>query len=361
LIGDREPVAEEIRHPQAAIGCVLARAVRSARALPPRAVAFADGWAVAATDTFAASAYSPVAISQAHPVRIGDPVPDHCDAVVPTDAVVVDRGQPTIQTPLAAGDNIRRIGEDAAEGELLLAAGRPFTPLGATLAGLAGVERVVVRVPRVHIFHVDPQGIAPAHLTATALTRLGLGCRIADVEEMGDMALAETLPHVTIIIGGVALGPRDPILARLVAQEGWQGLGRPAMRPGEWVVCGLLDDRPVILMPSSLDSVLASLLLILRPLALMLAGGEDLSWRQQRLLSRKIASAVGFTELVLLGEADGGCAWKPIGVGSFDWMECASASAFVEIGPESEGVAEGEAIEATMLVGPGACGLWSEA
>lgn len=352
------PVAEEFRGPNAASGCVLARAEQAACDLPAAALALADGWAVAAADTFAASPYTSLAIDRGHAVAIGQPVPDGCNAVVPQDAVVMEGGRPMVQTPLATGANLRRIGEDARRGEAVLATGRRLTPLGATLAGLVGVKSVAVRVPRVLILH-EEAGLAAAQLVAHAARQGGAACRIAAIGST-EQPPDGSPTHLIIAVGGAAIGPHDAALARVAALDGWQAIGCPAMRPGDTVMCGVAGDCPVVVMPSRLDAVLASLLLIVRPLIDALTGSADRPGRQQRTLTRKISSAVGLTELVLLADAEDGRAWTPIGVGGFDWLAAASAAAYAEIPPESEGAGEGQVFEATMLTGPGSTGLWSE-
>lgn len=354
------PVIEEIRALDAAAGCVLARAERSAQALPPVSIALAAGWAVAAAETFAASPYAPVAVDETHPLDIGEGVPGGCDAIVPRISVVMESGHPMLQTPLTAGENLRHAGEDISSGAMLLAAGRRLTPLGVALAGFAGVDFVAVRVPRVLVVHADAAAAAAAaRLVVTAARRCGAACRMATIGSPDDRSAAFP-PHLTIAIGDVTIGLHDPAFAWAAARNGWRGIGCPAMRPGDTVICGVADGSPVMVIPSRLDAVLSAVLLIARPLIGALAGATESPWRERRALTRKIASAVGLSELVLLADAEDGRAWTPVGVGDFGWIDAAAACAYAEVPPESEGAGERETFEATMLAGPGSSGLWSE-
>jgi molybdopterin biosynthesis enzyme len=265
------------------------------------------------------------------------------------------------QTPVAAGKNLRRIGEDAPRGGTLFAAGRRLSPLGAALAVLAGIASVAVRVPRVHVLHAgSAEAAAAARLVAMAAHRIGAACRISAIGSPAEPS-DDSSCQLTIAVGGAAIGPGDAALAWVVARDGWREIGCPAMRPGDTVVCGTAVTGPVIVVPSRLDAVLSAVLLIVRPAIGALAAAGDLPLRATRPLTRKIASAVGMSELVLLADAESGRAWAPIGVGDFGWIDSTSALAYAEIPAESEGVGEGDAFEGTMLVGPGSPGLWSEA
>jgi molybdopterin biosynthesis enzyme len=351
LIERCAPVGEERRAPADAVGCVVARTERSRWPLPPAPLALLDGWAIAAAETFAASPDAPIALDDSHAVAIGDTVPAERDAVVPTDMAVTIAGRPMVQTPVAVGENLRRCGEDASAGGMVVAANRRLSPLAATLAGLAGIESVAVRVPRVELLH-GATGAAAAHLLAGAVRRAGAECRVTDSPPSDGCDL-------TIALGRAAIGRDDPALARVAASAEWRAIGRPAMRPGDSIVCGMANGRPAIVIPSRLDALLAALLLLVRPLLIALAGSEEPVRRETRRLTRKIASAVGISELVLLADAEAGYGWTPIGVGDFDWLASASAQAYEEIPAESEGFGEGESFTATMLAAVG--GLWSEA
>jgi molybdopterin biosynthesis enzyme len=64
-------------------------------------------------------------------------------------------------------------------------------------------------------------------------------------------------------------------------------------------------------------------------------------------LARKIASAVGITEIVLLKKMDG--AWMPLAIGGLSLEAIARADAWLAVPAGSEGYAAGTPVEAYML------------
>jgi len=163
-----------------AAGRVCAQDVVCPAPIPPHTGAGCDGFAVRARDVAAASPQAPMLLPVAgrtccgeaplcglpHTARevfAGAALPSPYDAVVRyADAGVValqdacrDDGEPTwirLTAPVAAGTDVRRRGEDIAEGAVIAAAGRVLRPPHLMALATAGIERVVVRTqPRVAV------------------------------------------------------------------------------------------------------------------------------------------------------------------------------------------------------------------
>lgn len=326
-------------------GCVLARDAIAPRAQPPCATALADGWAVRAGQTVAATPYMPVAVTAAA-VRAGEPLPAGCDAVLPSAALAVEDGQPMATQPAAPGDFVRRVGEDLIAGHPLLAAGSQLTPLTVAMAAGAGIATVWIRLPAVQILHLDTNEAArAAHFAGALLDARGATCRCAP---LAAPLLEEDAYALTLVFGAAAIGSADAAAALLRADARWRPLGTPALRPGDTLVCGHLGQRPTLLLPARLDAVLAGLLLLAAPLVDHLAGVAPAPQRLRLPLARKIVSAVGASDLLLLTIDND--RWQPLGTpGDFDWPATLAAQAYAELPPESEGAAEGEPFDATLL------------
>src|SRR5262245_35248774 len=151
-----------------AAGCVLAANASAGRPLPPQAVALRDGWAVAAERVADAGAYASVPLVPA-PVWVdgGDPLPAEADAVLAPDAVTLTDGMAEAFAAVAPGDDVLPAGADADAAPLRRAGERVRASDSAALRA-AGIERVAVRVPRIHVVWTHPR-IEPVRDSVAAL------------------------------------------------------------------------------------------------------------------------------------------------------------------------------------------------
>ncbi|MDR3493549.1 MAG: hypothetical protein P4L82_03010, partial [Ancalomicrobiaceae bacterium] len=112
-IGVLSPVTVAIAE---ARGAVAAEPVIAPGPMPAAAIALADGWAVIATETVGASPYAPTELTQSLAVMAGAPVRPPFDAVALADDVTATAAEVAV----APGTNLRRVGEDAPAGSLLV-------------------------------------------------------------------------------------------------------------------------------------------------------------------------------------------------------------------------------------------------
>ena len=103
---------------------------------------------------------------------------------------------------------------------------------------------------------------------------------------------------------------------------------------------------PVIALPGLPAHALAGFLALVRPVLDRLTGRND---RRSIVLplSRKISSAVGFYEIVLLAEEKG--TWTPLAVGDFSLDAVRLAAAWLAVPGGSEGYAAGTLVAAAPL------------
>ena len=148
-----------------------------------------------------------------------------------------------------------------------------------------------------------------------------------------------------LLIGGTGDG-RSDVTATALAQRGALIAHRIALRPGGTTAVGRLGSTPVIALAGSPDQALAGYLALVQPVLDRLSGRSGQTGIVLP-LSRKISSAVGICELVLLGREHG--TWTPLAVGDFSLDAMRLADAWLAVPDNSEGYAAGTPIAAVPL------------
>jgi putative molybdopterin biosynthesis protein len=145
---------------------VLASPLFARRSVPHYRASAMDGIAVVAADTDAATPAHPLILREGQGFQwldTGDPLPPGFDAVIVAESVRRRAdGAVEISAPAVPGQNVRAIGEDVAEGRLLLSQGRLLTPQDLAAAVNGGVDRLQVRRrPRVAVIPTGDELVSP--------------------------------------------------------------------------------------------------------------------------------------------------------------------------------------------------------
>lgn len=302
------PVAMAVNE---ALGKVVAEDIPAPGARPTHMVALRQGFAVESLATVGASPESPVLLARAPvAVAIDDALPDHCDAVLPRDAVCATGSRFEIIQVVAPGEGVRRAGHDLAAGTIIARRGAMVTPSLQLILQAAGVETVPIMAPRIAIAAGPP--LASRWLGATLAA---LGC----------MTVSDSAADIVIA---------------------WTGSGDPrlALRPGDTAAIAPRDGGGVrVTLPERFDGMIAGFVALALPaIALTLHRQIRL---ERRPLQQKIVSTIGTSDCVLLQSRPRG--YTPLVVGEITLAALAMADSFALIPPESEGVAAGQAIAAT--------------
>ena len=143
-----------------AAGLTLASDVRAAQSLPRFDNSAMDGWAIAGEGPWrVGEAVLAGSVPPTLPLTPGEARPVATGAAVPPGTLTVLRSEDAIPQPEgntrvidtmsipSAGRDIRREGEEAAPGDLLLAAGSVLSPPALGLLAAAGVTEVEVSAP----------------------------------------------------------------------------------------------------------------------------------------------------------------------------------------------------------------------
>jgi len=289
-------------------GAVLARDIAATVAQPPFDNAAMDGFALRHADAagegavlrlageqFAGRALG-LAVGEGECVRIttGAPMPAGADTVLIKENAREADGRVEVLAAPTPGQHVRRAGEDTRAGEPVLPAGVPLTPARIALAAAQGLAEVeVARRPTVAVFTTGDELVEPGLplapgelydsnrallmglLRADGLEPVALP-RLPDDPAQVESALRHAGEAFDLVLtcGAVSAGERDHIPALLQAQgrvQFWKVRMKPGM-PVLFAEGGALGDALFLCLPGNPVSVLATYLVLARPLLDRLQG-----------------------------------------------------------------------------------------
>lgn len=295
-----------------ALGRVLALDITALQDMPHYASSAMDGWAVNGSGPWiVAEPGQRLAPHQASPIVTGGLIPAGAKAVLRSESAVLgtdDDGLPLLMTGGAArpgeprnGQHIRKAGEEALAGEVLVKAGATLNPAHLAVAALAGYDDLLVQgKPVVKILLTGSEVVAQG-LPVPGQVRDTFGPQLTAVVEMlgginggqdriGDSytewleGLADLPPEVpdpaalpadvVITTGGTGRSDTDH-LRRAVAELGGRLLiDGIAMRPGHpAVLAELPDGRFVLGLPGNPLAAMMALSTVGEPLLAALGHG----------------------------------------------------------------------------------------
>lgn len=341
-IGPIEPREEAMPK---ALGLTLAASAVIAEGQPRAALALRDGYAVRAEATLDASSYAPAPLSPAPPqVSTGDAMPADTDAVATLDAVQMRGALAEALAAVAPGEGVLAPDADAAAGLQLRLAGGRLRRIDIALLTALGIERVLIRQPRVRVVAVGTGAVisGAATLIASAIDgESGLALSGSGTLEAGLRDDSADSADMVVAIGGTGSGRNDESVRTLarIGQVAFHGIG---ITPGETTALGFVDRRPVLLLPGRIDAALAGWLTV---------GRRMLARRAFRLieeqpfaaeLARKIASPLGLAEVVAVRRRLGKV--EPVAQGYLSMQALACAEGWILIPADSEGHAPGSRV-----------------
>lgn len=331
-----------------ALDRVTAEEIHAPRPLPDFRRSTMDGYAVRAADTHGAGESLPaflevvgevpmgkpaltrLGVGQAVIVHTGGMLPDSADAVVQlehTQAVAsINAGKfpfdIEVFRSVASGQNVIQIGEDIADGDILLPKGTIVRPqdIGGLLA--QGITRVaVIRRPIVAILATGDEVIPPNSpvaipgqirdinsYTVAGQTRHAGGVAkilgiIPDDFEALRGAAREGLRNADMLVvsAGSSVSARD-MTVRVVEELGLPGvlLHGIATRPGKPTIAGAIDGKPVLGLPGNPVSAMVQYDMLGVPAIYRLQGVTEPRGRNHSIarLGQNIASETGREDYV---------------------------------------------------------------
>ena len=298
-------------------GTVLAADVLASSALPRWDNSAMDGYAVRASDVAAATPATPVTLrvladlhagSEDQPevtegsaarIMTGAPVPPGADAVVPVEDTDGGTATVVVRAAVPGGRHVRRAGDDAAAGDVVLTAGTLLGAAQVSAAASLGVGEVLVhRRPRVGVLSTGTELVPPgtplrhgqipdsnSYLLAAAVR--AAGCEPVRWGPVPDdaSALRAVLDgwdgpggdHVDAVVtsGGVSMGAYDVVKELLASHAGMEFVS-VAMQPGKPQGLGRLPGgTPIFALPGNPVSAFVSFHVFVRPALQRMRGLAD--------------------------------------------------------------------------------------
>lgn len=283
---------------------ILAEDIASPLSVPPFDNSAMDGYAVRLADL---AAGNPLRVAgkafagqpyegewpAGHCIRImtGAPVPADTEAVIMQEETEAQGELVRFLTQPRAGQNIRRRGEDMAEGAQVLASGLRLSPRELPLLASLGIANVTVRRPlKVAIFstgdELKPVGTPLEHGdiydsnrygVKAMLARLGIDCLDLDIIPDDPAALraafieADREADALITTGGVSVGEAD-FTKQLLEELGEIGFWKLAIKPGKPFAFGKLPNAWFFGLPGNPVSAMVTFDQLVRPALARLAG-----------------------------------------------------------------------------------------
>ena len=310
-----------------ALGLVLAEDVRAAEPMPPFRAASVDGYAVIASDTAAirqvvgdqsAGYVDDVQVTPGTAVRVttGAPVPPGADAMVMVESTEEQGGYVEIKTNVAPGSSIRAVGQDLADGQLVLAQGSLLGAPDIGLLAMIGKTQVLVHpAPRVGVMSTGDELVEPGNpLKPGQIRDANRFSLMSAVREAGGVpidlgrvtdetgSLQETIERglgkadALLTSGGVSMGQLD-LVKPYLAEHGKIHFGRVRAKPGKPVTFATLEGVPVFAMPGFPVSALVSFEIYVRPALLKMAGRTHVHRPRRRVtLTHDVPHIAGRTE-----------------------------------------------------------------
>jgi molybdopterin molybdotransferase len=221
----------------------------------------------------------------------GAAVPEGADAIIMQENTYTESNRLfTTQTP-TPGQNIRTIGNDVSQGDLLIAQGEPLGPFQHAWLSACGIRELAVFPKlRVSIFAtgdelIEPgQPLAPGQIYESnrpVLVELMSDLPVA-IQDLGILpddpdtlrtAMSNAAEHSDVILtsGGVSVGDEDhirPVVESIGHLEFW----KLALKPGKPMAYGNIGDAAFFGLPGNPVSTIVTFLLIVKPALQSMSG-----------------------------------------------------------------------------------------
>jgi len=334
-----------------------------------------DGLAVQADVTFGARESHPKRLgigTDAHPVDTGNPLPHGTNAVIMIeDVYFVDDKTVEIEKAAYPWEHVRPVGEDLVVGEMILPENHLIRPydMGSLLAG--GVWTLSVRAkPRITVIPTGSELVEPGsflkegnivNFNSTVLKGLitedgadFVGSPILkDIYGTLQSGLLSALASsdVVLVIAGSSAGSHD-FTATLLDDTGEVLVHGVTIMPGKPTILGIVQGKPVIGIPGYPVSAIVAYEQFVRPLiSALLSTKEPQRKKVDAVPATNIPSKLGNEEFlrVRLGKVGPPMIATPLSRGSGLITSLSRADGIIRIPRLSEGLMEGEHVQAELL------------
>jgi len=376
-----------------AYGRVLAEDIVSKIDVPSFDKSAMDGYSVIAEDTYEASPFNPVSLKivgknfigekpeielnkgEAVEVATGSPLPKNANAVVLLEwTKKINENTIEVYHAVHPWENVTRVGDDLKRGETVLKKGVKLIPQDIGVLKALGFEKVkVIKKPKVALISTgdelvksikDLKPFKTIDVNKPILSSmvieyggepLDLGIASDNLDEI-KLKLKEALDKADLIIitGGTSVGERD------LVPDAINSLGSPgvishgiAIRPGGATCLSVINEKPIFALSGYPVAAMIGFMVFVKPLIQMFLGSlGDLTVKVKVKAARRIPSPPGIKSFirVLVKKVGEKYLAEPVSTsGSGILSSMVKANAIIEVSEESEGIEEGEEVEAWLF------------
>ena len=355
---------------------ITSEAIKAIHSAPHYYAAAMDGIATKAQKTYHATETTPITLTLNEdyiPVDTGDPIDERFDTVIMIeDLIQQDNEHIRLLDAVAPYVNIRQIGEDICQEEILLTSNtliRPCT-LGAMLAG--GIMQVNVRKrPLVGVIPTGDEVVAPKAdpkpgeiLEFNSVIFKGMltewGCEVIvypiipdQIDKMEEAVFIASKECDLVILNAGSSAGRDDYASTVLKNLGEVFLHGIAIKPGKPTILGCVNRKPVIGVPGYPVSGILVMEYIVKQLIAQL---RRLSYEEipllEATLSKRVLSGLKYEEFirVKLGNVSNEWIATPLNRGAGVVTSFMKADGILRIPQNCEGLEAGEKVMIERLV-----------
>lgn len=356
-------------------GRVTAKAIFALLSSPQYNSSAMDGIVCKSEKTFEASDRNHIVLEEETDyiiVDTGDPIPKDFDCVIMVeDLIRVDETHVKIIQSAVPWQNIRPLGEDIVENQLIVPSKHKIRPveIGALIAG--GINKVeVYKKPTVGIIPTGTEIVEPGtelkigdiidfnSRTFQALVSDwgGLPNRYPIVKDDYQLIKQAVLKAVEendmVLINAGSSAGREDYTAAIVRELGDLIIHGVAIKPGKPVVMGLINGKPIIGIPGFPVSAFFVMDEIVKPLVYSYQGLETEAKNMvAATLTKRCMSSLKYLEFVRvkLGYIGGKYVTTPLTRGAGTTMSLVNADGVLEIDQNIEGIEAGTEVQVRLL------------
>ncbi|MGF1736892.1 molybdopterin molybdotransferase MoeA [Photobacterium satsumensis] len=285
------------------MGLVLAEDICSPINVPPFANSAMDGYALRIADlentdtlhmagkSFAGIPYDGICQpGQCIRIMTGAQMPEGADAVIMQEETEVDGDNIRFTAKVSHGENVRPIGDDVHQGDVVVAKGNRITAREMPLLASLGIATLpVYRRPVVAFFSTGDE-LRPVGEPLEAgqiydSNRYGIrallekfGCDVMDLgiipdspEKLREAFAQATTADVLVTSGGVSVGEAD-YTKDILDEQGEIGFWKIAMKPGKPFAFGTINNTWFCGLPGNPVSAMVTLYQLVQPMLAKLSG-----------------------------------------------------------------------------------------
>jgi putative molybdopterin biosynthesis protein len=334
-----------------------------------------DGIATLSTKTIGASERNHIILEEGRDYSVvdtGDPISNEYDCVIMVeDLIRVDNNKVKIYKSASSYQNIRPIGEDIVEGQLILPSNHKIRPvdIGAAMAG--GVNSIrVYKKPLVGIIPTGTEIVeAGSQLEVGDIIDFNSRVFSAQVESWGGKAKRYDIQKdvyedikatvkkasedcdIVIVNAGSSAG-REDFTSKVIEELGEVFIHGVSIKPGKPVILGQVNNKPVVGIPGYPVSAYFIMEFIIKELIHKYQSLKPEEVKKvSAVTSKRIMSSLKYLEFVRvkLGYIGGKFVATPLSRGAGATMSLVQADGILEIPQNVEGIEAGTQVQIKLL------------